>query len=110
MLLIDKYQPPNHQRHLAIALKASKHIGVKTDIENLSAQLDIDYDQDGAPYTAIEVPVAAKDPIVQLSRIEAALTRIDNNQYGYCTCCGEAIQMARLEVDPATARCQSCAK
>ena len=45
----------------------------------------------------------------QRRRISAALQRMDEGEYGYCTDCGEAIAEKRLELDPALARCISCA-
>ncbi len=45
----------------------------------------------------------------ELSRIEAALRRIDEDEYGYCQKCGEEIAPARLKVDPAAAFCVACA-
>ncbi|MBO9426772.1 TraR/DksA C4-type zinc finger protein [Labrenzia sp. R4_1] len=45
-----------------------------------------------------------------IQRIEAALKRLDEGEYGYCVDCGEAIAAKRLEVDPAAAFCIRCAK
>lgn len=44
-----------------------------------------------------------------LVRVEAALTRIDNNTYGDCLRCDEPIASARLDVDPAATLCIKCA-
>lgn len=41
-------------------------------------------------------------------RIDAALDRIENGDYGYCVRCGEEIAPRRLELDPAIATCVSC--
>ncbi len=38
-----------------------------------------------------------------LRRIEAALKRIEEGEYGYCISSGEPIPRARLELDPAAA-------
>ena len=46
---------------------------------------------------------------VQLVRIEAALERIEVEEYGYCAVCDKEINMRRLEVDPATPFCVFCA-
>ena len=43
-------------------------------------------------------------------RIEKALERIDEGEFGYCQDCGEDIAKARLEVDPTTPNCLSCAR
>lgn len=42
-------------------------------------------------------------------RIEAAIKRIDEGEYGYCISCGEAIAAKRLEADPTVATCIVCA-
>ncbi|MFN3130506.1 TraR/DksA family transcriptional regulator [Roseibium sp.] len=44
-----------------------------------------------------------------IQRIEAALKRLDDGEYGYCVDCGEDIAAKRLEVDPAAAFCIRCA-
>lgn len=44
-----------------------------------------------------------------LSRIEAALKRIDEDEFGYCIACGEEIDIRRLENDPTLATCVKCA-
>lgn len=41
-------------------------------------------------------------------RIQAALKRIEDGKYGYCTECGEAIAPARLKAAPAIPRCRDC--
>ncbi|OEJ65984.1 TraR/DksA family transcriptional regulator [Magnetovibrio blakemorei] len=46
---------------------------------------------------------------IELKRIEAALKRLDSNDYGFCVSCGEAIQAKRLDMDPATPVCIDCA-
>ena len=43
-------------------------------------------------------------------RIKSALARMDDEEYGYCIACGEAIPEARLRFDPSIATCVSCAK
>ncbi|MEQ9693223.1 TraR/DksA C4-type zinc finger protein [Shimia sp. SDUM112013] len=41
--------------------------------------------------------------------LEAALARINTEDFGYCEDCGEEIALKRLEFDPAALRCISCA-
>lgn len=45
----------------------------------------------------------------ELRRIEEALKRLDEGEYGYCEGCGEEIPAKRLEIDPAAAVCVRCA-
>jgi DnaK suppressor protein len=46
---------------------------------------------------------------VSLARIDAALARIDNGEYGWCAQCGEPVPPGRLALDPATPTCVACA-
>ena len=46
----------------------------------------------------------------KLLQIEAALRRIENDEYGYCQECGEDIAPARLQVDPTVLLCIRCAE
>ena len=47
---------------------------------------------------------------VELARLEAALQRIEEGEYGYCVACGEKIAKKRLENDPTTPVCINCAR
>ena len=42
-------------------------------------------------------------------RIDAALKRIEDGEFGHCLTCGEAINPARLENDPSVSQCLTCA-
>ena len=46
---------------------------------------------------------------VEISRIDAALKRLEDGEYGYCIDCGEEIAEKRLEIDPAATHCINCA-
>jgi len=46
----------------------------------------------------------------RLVRIDAALTRLEAGDYGYCAACDEEIGAKRLELDPAVPLCIGCAK
>lgn len=43
-------------------------------------------------------------------RIRAALARIDEGEFGYCTECGEEISPKRLDLDPTVPTCINCAR
>ncbi len=45
-----------------------------------------------------------------LMRIEAALARLEDGEFGYCTICGDEIAEKRLELDPTVSACTSCIK
>lgn len=46
---------------------------------------------------------------IEITRLQQALARMDEDEFGYCEDCGEDIAIKRLEIDPATTRCISCA-
>lgn len=45
----------------------------------------------------------------EIRRIDAALARMDEDEYGYCAGCGEPIGERRLALDPAAVACVQCA-
>ena len=45
-----------------------------------------------------------------LRQIDAALKRIDDDEYGYCLRCDEPINPKRLEFDPTVTLCIECAR
>ncbi|MDD7908930.1 MULTISPECIES: TraR/DksA family transcriptional regulator [Pseudovibrio] len=47
---------------------------------------------------------------IDLQRIDSALQRIKEDEYGYCLECGEDIPQERLRIDPAALYCISCAR
>ena len=40
--------------------------------------------------------------------IEGALRRMDSGEFGVCISCGEEIDIRRLAIAPASARCVAC--
>lgn len=46
---------------------------------------------------------------VEVAQIEAAFSRMEEDEFGYCVECGEEIVVKRLELNPAIARCVECA-
>jgi len=44
------------------------------------------------------------------TRLQAALQRIDEGEFGYCEDCGDDIAPKRLELNPAAIKCIECAR
>ena len=44
----------------------------------------------------------------KLLAIEAALIRLQEEEFGYCVKCGDEIALKRLELDPTVATCAKC--
>lgn len=55
---------------------------------------------------SIETERRRKD---EMNRIESALERIDDGDYGYCLKCGDEIEKKRIELDPSIPTCIGCA-
>jgi RNA polymerase-binding protein DksA len=51
----------------------------------------------------------ANEATEELAKVNTALQRIENNTYGICTACGEAIDSRRLAVRPYSSKCINCA-
>ena len=47
---------------------------------------------------------------VEVQRIDAALARIEEGEFGYCAVCGEDIEPKRLDHDPTVPSCIACAR
>lgn len=45
---------------------------------------------------------------IERQRIHAALKRIDEGEYGFCTDCGDAVEPKRLAADPTIPLCLDC--
>ncbi len=46
---------------------------------------------------------------LEMQRIQTALQRLDNAEYGICVSCDEGISLQRLQINPATPVCIDCA-
>ncbi|WP_170325281.1 TraR/DksA family transcriptional regulator [Ruegeria arenilitoris] len=46
---------------------------------------------------------------IETRRLQAALIRIEEGEFGYCEDCGDTIPKARLNLDLAATKCVSCA-
>lgn len=48
--------------------------------------------------------------MARIRLLEFTLTRLKDDEFGYCIDCGEFIGLPRLDIDPATIRCMECAR
>ncbi len=78
--------------------------------EHARDPLEADSSEQAAQLGNVEVVSALENEAVeQLAEIEAALQRLDNDQYGKCFTCGEEISPQRLEAVPESTECVDCA-
>jgi DnaK suppressor protein len=76
-----------------------------------SANSDDEHDPEGATIAFEREQVAAllDQTRDQLSRVDAALGRLDDGTYGVCERCGQSIAAGRLEARPTATMCIDCA-
>lgn len=87
------------------------------EAENARARATVELDQQSvgrlARTDAMERQAMAlatqRRRIVERRKIAAALTRIDDGEFGFCADCGEEIARGRLDLDPTVLKCVSCA-
>jgi len=87
-----------------IADTAESRRPVELDQQSVGRLSRMDAMQVQAMAQAVDVRRQAR-----LKRIEAALERLAEGEYGICLDCGEEIPAKRLAVDAATERCVDCA-
>jgi len=46
---------------------------------------------------------------IETTQLNAAIKRIDDGEFGYCSDCGEEIEAARLSLNPILQKCLDCA-
>ncbi len=47
---------------------------------------------------------------LEIIRVETALDRIKDGEFGYCVTCGDEVEIKRLDNDPSTPTCIGCAR
>ncbi len=114
----------NRQYHMAIDPETARErlAAIKRELETLSALSEEDraavaLDQQAvgrlsrmdAMQQQAMAQAAERARARDLQRIDAALKRIEDGEYGYCSECGEAIAEKRLAIDPMVSLCIACA-
>jgi DnaK suppressor protein len=85
------------------------HAGIVDAADSTSS--DDEHDPEGATIAFEREHVAAllDQTRDQLSRVDAALRRLDEGTYGVCERCGQPIAVGRLEARPTATMCIDCA-
>ncbi|MGE0665802.1 MAG: TraR/DksA family transcriptional regulator [Sphingomonadales bacterium] len=82
------------------------------DLEaDLRQPLEADFEEQAIDLQDDETLAALEDAgRAEITRIKAALARIEDGSYGTCVTCGEEIAPARLAALPTAAQCAGCAE
>lgn len=93
-----------------------KHELEALDDEASAARAPVELDQsrvgrlsrmDALQGQAMNNAIAARRRL-KLQAIDAALDRLQEEEFGYCIKCGDEIALKRLELDPTVATCSGC--
>lgn len=104
----------NHFKSLLLRIK-KEVIEISSKSTEGRAPVELDQNKVGrlSRMDAIQVQAMAeaieKRRQFELKRIETALGRLNQGEYGYCLTCGDEIELKRLELDPAASQCTGCA-
>lgn len=109
---------PNDIADLRTQLQKQLELLIHEDGLGLEAQKTVELDQQSvgrlSRMDALQQQAMAKATQTRRAnmrlRIIAALSRIDEEEFGYCMTCGDEIAAKRLQLDPTIATCISCAR
>lgn len=113
MSAAPEIDPKNMKKRLLVRRKELEHVMEASAETNTEAELDQQRigrlsRMDAMQQQAMEEETGRRRD-QELARIEAALQRIESDDYGFCTACDEPIATKRLDNDPATPLCIECA-
>ncbi|MFN8061282.1 MAG: TraR/DksA family transcriptional regulator [Vicinamibacterales bacterium] len=84
---------------------------LESDLRRKEGPLSRDWEEQSIELENDEVLAQlAKDAPTQITRIRAALNRMDAGDYGVCAACGREIPQARLDILPYAITCLRCAE
>ena len=107
-----------HYREALLALRRQVRGNADHVVESIREDVNLDTNVSAAPVHLADVAGTAVDAEVEifqtergmLDEINAALGRIDRDQFGLCQDCGAVISEQRLDAIPYTPICGRCAK
>lgn len=104
MLNVTRLKRALEERRSALSAKAEEIEGT------LRTPGDPDFAEQATEAEADEVLEGLESSaLLEISKINAALARIENGSYGTCTTCGEPVGEQRLASIPHAAQCIACA-
>lgn len=107
--LRDRFDPKIRvelaELHVVSALSKSDRAPVELDQQSVGRVSRIDSLQVQAMAQASEARRLAR-----IRQLQFTLSRLQDEEFGYCVECGEFIGIARLDIDPAALRCVACAQ
>ncbi len=113
----------NERTNIDIAAFKARLLEMKAELEALAQEHEHDSDvveldqttqgrlsrMDALQGQAMAQEVARRRD-AEIKRIDVALKRLEEGDFGYCVSCGEEIQVKRLDFDPSVPNCINCAR
>jgi DnaK suppressor protein len=97
------------RRQAELDRQLAEHQGGLSRVEHARELLSQDSDDISHREADREMDMALGDrEIAELGAVSAALRRLQEDRYGSCSDCGEAIAFDRLKVEPWALRCVAC--
>jgi DnaK suppressor protein len=103
---LDKFKKILEQERLTILRKAKKTLDEEAVFD--TDDLPDDMDKASTEYQqSLTFRLRDREKYL-LSKIEKALSRLEEGEFGVCELCGEDISLKRLEARPVTTLCVKC--
>ena len=103
---LDKFKKMLMTERMVIVRKATKTLAEEAVFD--TDDLPDDMDKASTEYTqSLTFRLRDREKFL-LSKIEKALKRIDDGEFGVCESCGDEISLKRLEARPVTTLCIKC--
>lgn len=101
----------NKLKQQLLDTKAELETRVATIHAHARKPLEANSAEQAAQLGNVEVVSALEaEAVEELASIEAAMQRMENDNYGICISCGESISEQRLVIRPASLECVDCAE
>ena len=114
IVMITETDLSEFRRQLIERIEMLEHQDVATTQDRATVELDQQSVGRLSRMDALQQQAMAKATqnrrSVEIARAKAALDRIKQGEFGFCTDCGEDISLSRLNQDPSLPLCLDCAR
>jgi RNA polymerase-binding protein DksA len=94
-----------------LATKETNKSGADREYQTTFPEIERDQEQNADEMELYESNLATDETLKsELKKVDAALSRIENGGYGFCSDCQKEIPLERLEAYPQAERCLDCKK
>ncbi len=92
-----------------LAVSETKKSGADREYQTSFPEIERDQEQNADEMEIYESNLATDETLKdELKKVNAALSRMEKGEYGFCSNCQKEISLERLEVYPQAERCLDC--